>query len=163
MESTNHQDTEYLVRKASNTGYRALSLLTPPLYTAYILARRGRPAFSVNGLLRSTWIAGVGGAIGGASTGYARYAYTGPETVQVKRLQTAYDTNRIRAEDHSTIGGILFSVITPAVLWKRAKLYNLILGGLGVGSAVGTLTHHFRTITGDPPTPVQLPNAPYSS
>ncbi|KAG7092165.1 hypothetical protein E1B28_008534 [Marasmius oreades] len=162
MEST-HQDTEYLVRKTSNAGYRAFSLITPPLYTAYILARRGRGAFSINGVLRSTWIAGVGGAIGGAGIGYARYAYTSPETVRAKRVQTAYDTNRIRAEDHSTIGGILFSVITPAVLWKRAKIYNLILGGLSLGSGVGTLTHYFRAITGDPPPQVQLPDAPYSS
>ncbi|KAK1232498.1 hypothetical protein PQX77_004349 [Marasmius sp. AFHP31] len=157
--TTHHQDAEYLVRKASNAGYRYLSLLAPPLYTAYILVRKGRGAFSVNGLLRSTWIAGVGGAVGGAGVGYVRYASTSQEGVRIKRVQTAYDTNRIRAEDHSTIGGVLFSVITPAILWKRAKVYNLILGGAGLGSGVGVLTHYLRSVTGDPPAKVAIPEA----
>jgi hypothetical protein len=56
-------DTEYLVRKAMNTGYQFASLLTPPVYTALILARRGRSALSVNRLLRATWLGGVGGKI----------------------------------------------------------------------------------------------------
>ncbi|KAL0567577.1 hypothetical protein V5O48_014415 [Marasmius crinis-equi] len=160
---THNHDTEYLVRKASSAGYRYASLLAPPIYAGYILARRGRGAFSVNSLLRSTWIAGVGGAVGGAGVGYARYAYTSGETVRTKRMQVAYDTNRIRVEDHATIGGILLGVITPAVLWKRAKIYNLILGGAGLGNAVGTVTHYFRTMTGDPPPKVQVPEGPYSS
>lgn len=56
-------DNEYLIRKGSNTGYRMLSIITPPAYTAYVLARRGRASFSINGLLRSTWIGGFVGTI----------------------------------------------------------------------------------------------------
>ena len=33
-------------------------------------------------------------------------------------------TASIRADDHSTIGGILFAVITPALFWKRANSIN---------------------------------------
>lgn len=33
-------------------------------------------------------------------------------------------TDSIRADDHSTIGGILFAVITPAIFWKRASKVN---------------------------------------
>jgi hypothetical protein len=57
-------DTEYLVRKAMTTGYQFFSLLTPPAYTAFILARRGRGAFTANRLLRATWL---GGFVGGPS------------------------------------------------------------------------------------------------
>lgn len=157
METTHSADTEYLVRKGSNYGYRISSILSFPAYTAYILARRGRASFSLNGLLQSTWIGGfVGmpsclfhgatelhnqriGAAGGGGIAFARYNFTNPEQVRVKRMETAYDVNpinftrrftnttqtgRIRAEDHATIGGVLFAVLTPAVLWNRARIIN---------------------------------------
>ncbi len=33
-------------------------------------------------------------------------------------------TSSLRADDHSTIGGMLFAVITPALFWKRANSLN---------------------------------------
>ena len=36
----------------------------------------------------------------------------------------ALQTSSIRADDHSTIGGIIFAVITPALFWKRANSIN---------------------------------------
>ncbi|KAJ3857936.1 hypothetical protein EV368DRAFT_77344 [Lentinula lateritia] len=139
---THSADTEYLVRKGSNTGYRILSILTPPAYTVYVLARHGRPSFSLNGLLRSTWIGGIAGAAGGAGIAFARYNYTNAEK-----------TGRIRAEDHATIGGVLLAVLTPAVFWNRARVANLILGGAGIGTGVGMIAHWTRSITGDTPKP----------
>ncbi|KIK63736.1 hypothetical protein GYMLUDRAFT_196572 [Collybiopsis luxurians FD-317 M1] len=152
METTHNADTEYLVRKASNAGYRMLSLLTPPAYMAYVLARRGRGSISINGLLRSTWIGGFAGAVGGGGVAFARYNFTNSEQVRVKRTEVAYDTDRIRAEDHSTIGGVLFAVLTPAAFWNRARIANLVLGGAALGSSVGMITHWTRNATGDPPT-----------
>jgi hypothetical protein len=67
-------DTEYLVRKAMNTGYQFASLMTPPVYTAFILVRRGRSALSINRLLRATWLGGVGGKI--CLVNLSPYAYT---------------------------------------------------------------------------------------
>lgn len=54
-------DVEYMVRRGMTKGYQLFSLLTPPIYTAFILTRRGRTQFSMNRLLRATWL---GGAIG---------------------------------------------------------------------------------------------------
>ena len=54
-------DTEYLVRQAMTTGYQWSSLLVPPIYIAYVLARRGRAALSNNRVLRATWVGGLGG------------------------------------------------------------------------------------------------------
>lgn len=54
-------DTEFLVRRGMTKGYQVLSLLTPPLYTAIALSRYGKAHFSVNRLLRATW---VGGSVG---------------------------------------------------------------------------------------------------
>jgi len=54
-------DVEYLVRRSMTKGYQLFSLLTPPLYTAFVLARRSRSQFSLNRLLRATWVGGFAG------------------------------------------------------------------------------------------------------
>jgi hypothetical protein len=59
--SSHVADTEYLVRQAANTGYQWSSLLLPPAYIAYVTARRGRGALSLNKVLRATWVGGFGG------------------------------------------------------------------------------------------------------
>jgi len=101
-------ETKYLVRKAMKTGYQFASLLTPPVYTALILARRSRGALSINRLLRATWLGGVGGKVrlanpflrlwsskpgglisGGLACGW--YARSNEELVRTRRLQIAYD------------------------------------------------------------------------
>ncbi|KAJ3728851.1 hypothetical protein C8R42DRAFT_655104 [Lentinula raphanica] len=148
---THSADTEYLIRKSSNVGYRIFSILTPPAYAAYVLVRHGRGSFSVNALLRSTWIGGFVGAAGGAGIAFSRYNFTNAEQVRTKRLQVAYDIDRIRAEDHATIGGVLFAVLTPALFWNRARIANLILGGAGIGTGVGMMAHWTRSATGDAP------------
>jgi len=149
-------DTEYLVRQAMTTGYQGSSLLVPLVYIAYVLARRGRAALSINRVLRATWVGGLGGAIVTSGVGYFRYLSSSEESVRTKRLKTAYDTSVLRRNDHSTIGGILGAVLIPAILWKRAGTVNLILGGAGLGSGIGLLTHHGRTITGDSSPQVEI-------
>ncbi|KZT65478.1 hypothetical protein DAEQUDRAFT_801426 [Daedalea quercina L-15889] len=153
-------DVEFLVRRGMTKGYQLMSLLTPPLYATFALSRYGRAQFSVNRLLRATWIGGGAGMAGGGAFEYARTVYSNPEKVRARRIKAVYDTSSIRADDHSTIGGILFAVLTPAVLWKRANTINMVLGGAGIGSAVGLLAHHARTVTGDPAPIVRVPDIP---
>ncbi|KAH9952202.1 hypothetical protein B0H21DRAFT_817917 [Amylocystis lapponica] len=153
-------DIEFLVRRGMTKGYQILSFLTPPIYTTFALTRYGRSHFSINRLLRATWVGGSVGIAGGGAFEYARSVYSNEENVRTRRIRAAYDTASIRQDDHSTIGGVLFAVLTPAVLWKRASPVNLILGGAGIGSAVGFLTHHARTVSGDPPPVVQIPDIP---
>ncbi|KAH6918782.1 hypothetical protein BKA70DRAFT_1416755 [Coprinopsis sp. MPI-PUGE-AT-0042] len=144
-------DVDFLVRKAMNTGYQVFSLITPAAYTAFIIARKGRAAWSLNRTLRATWLGGLGGTAACGGGAYLRYANTSFESTRVSRIESAYDTDRIRREDHSTIGAVILGVLTPALLWKRASTINLILGGAGIGSGVGVVTHYFRRITGDEP------------
>lgn len=54
-------DVEYLVRRSMTKGYQLFSLLTPSIYTAFVLSRRGRSHFTVNRFLRATWIGGAAG------------------------------------------------------------------------------------------------------
>jgi hypothetical protein len=54
-------DIEFFVRRGMTKGYQAMSLVSPPLYTIFILTRRGRGAWHLSRFLRATWI---GGAVG---------------------------------------------------------------------------------------------------
>ncbi|KIP04778.1 hypothetical protein PHLGIDRAFT_180012 [Phlebiopsis gigantea 11061_1 CR5-6] len=150
-------DTEFFVRRGMTKGYELLSLLAPPAYAAFAITRYGRSHVSLNRLLRATWVGGGVGVAGGGAFEYVRSAYSSPDNVRNRRLVVTYDTASIRADDHSTIGGILFAVLTPAVFWKHAGKINLILGGAGVGSAVGFVVHHSRSLFGDPPPSAQIP------
>ncbi|EJF62436.1 hypothetical protein DICSQDRAFT_57746 [Dichomitus squalens LYAD-421 SS1] len=153
-------DIEYFVRRGMTKGYQLMSVVTPIVYTMFATTRYGRAHLNVNRLLRATWMGGSLGIVGGGAFEYARSAYSNPEKVRIRRFRTAYDTASIRADDHSTIGGILFAVITPALFWKRANSINLILGGAGVGSAIGLIAHHARTVTGDPAPTIPVPEVP---
>ncbi|KAF9001948.1 hypothetical protein BDQ17DRAFT_1357779 [Cyathus striatus] len=142
-------DVDYLVRNAMISGYQLFSLLTPPIYLAILYARH--PSFSVNRLLRATWIGGLVGAAGAGSIAYLRHIKSSEDFVRVKRMEAAYNTDRVRRNDHATIGSVLLSVLTPALLWKRASTLNLILGGAGLGSAIGVAAHYARSFSGSPP------------
>jgi len=61
LDDVHAADTNYLVREAMTTGYQFFSLITPPAYVAFLIARRGRAAFSINRLLRATWVGGLSG------------------------------------------------------------------------------------------------------
>jgi len=150
--STAHAvDTEYFVRRGMTKGYEYASLLTPPLYTAFVFARRGRGYITTSRFLRATWVGGGVGIAGGGAFEYVRAAYADDKSLRARRLRTSYNAASIRADDHATIGSVLFAILTPAVFWKRANVIHLILGGAGIGAGVGSLTHWGRTISGDRP------------
>ena len=56
-------DTEHLTRQALFTGYQYFSLITPPIYAALAITRRGRQALSINNVLRATWLGGLTGSV----------------------------------------------------------------------------------------------------
>ncbi|PPQ86864.1 hypothetical protein CVT25_012583 [Psilocybe cyanescens] len=162
MSSAHAADTDYLVRQAMNTGYQWSSLIVPPAYLVYIVARKGRGSLSLDRFLAATWIGGLGGAAAFGGAAYVRNAYSSEQFVRARRIETAYDVDKLRRNDHSTIGGVLAAVITPAILWNRANVVNLILGGAGLGSTAGILTHYGRTMSGDPPAVVEVLPVPTS-
>ncbi|KIY43618.1 hypothetical protein FISHEDRAFT_53358 [Fistulina hepatica ATCC 64428] len=159
---TSHDaDLRYMVRTGMTEGWELFSLLTPTLYAGYILTRFGRPYFFANKFLRATWIGGTIGAGMGGGVTYLRYAHTDDTFLRNRRFQSVYNTARIRAEDHAVIGGLLMSVLTPALFWKRASIVNLVLGGMGLGSGWGLLTHWVRFFSGDPPPHMEAPTFPF--
>ncbi|KAG9318121.1 hypothetical protein JVU11DRAFT_188 [Chiua virens] len=152
-------DVEFLVRRSMTKGYRLFSLLTPPAYTAFVLVRKGRAHFSINRFLRATWIGGAAGCAAGGGFEYVRSANSSEATVRNRHIRSTYNTSSLREDDHSTIGALLFAVLTPAIFWRQA----MVLGGAGIGSSIGVLTHYSRTLTGDPSPPAQVPEIPTPS
>ncbi|KAF8126529.1 hypothetical protein EV363DRAFT_1174107 [Boletus edulis] len=156
-------DVEFLVRRSMTKGYQLFSLLTPPAYVAFLFARKGRAQFSINRFLRATWVGGAIGCAAGGGFEYVRSAYSSEITVRNRHIRGAYNTASLREDDHSTVGALLFAVLTPALFWRRASTINLVLGGAGIGSSIGVLTHYGRTLTGDPSPPVEVPEVTISS
>jgi len=145
--SVTQDDMEYVIRHSMRKGYQAFSLLAPPIYTLTTLVRRGRRGFSINRMLRATWVAGgVGLGLGGGAA-WMRLKDQTPESLHDRRFRLMHNESQIRTDDHSTIGSIIFAVLTPALLWNRASLINLILGGAGIGSGVGVLVHVGRSVS----------------
>ncbi|KAI9568935.1 hypothetical protein HD554DRAFT_631818 [Boletus coccyginus] len=159
VDGSHAADVEFLVRRSMTKGYQLFSLLSPPAYVAFIFARKGRAQFSINRFLRATWVGGAVGCAAGGGFEYVRSANSSEVTVRNRHTRSAYDTASLREDDHSTIGALLLAVLTPALLWRRASTINLVLGGAGIGSSIGVLTHYGRSLTGDPPPPVQVPEA----
>ena len=77
---THAADIEFFVRRGMTKGYQAMSLLTPPLYTVFILTRRGRGAWHLSRFLRASW---VGGAVGMPTS--VRFSCTYPSSVDTSR------------------------------------------------------------------------------
>lgn len=109
-------DTEYLVRRSMTKGYYLFSVLTPPAYTAFVFLRRGRGQFTINRVLRATWLGGAAGTlpvpscrlwatmaasylhahqftglVAGGGFGYVRSVSSTTETLRARRLKAAYD------------------------------------------------------------------------
>ncbi|PAV23529.1 RNA polymerase III subunit RPC82 helix-turn-helix domain-containing [Pyrrhoderma noxium] len=142
-------DREFLVRRSMTIGYQYFSLLMPPLYTFVVLSRRklGAQPWAIGRMLRATWLGGIAGVAQGGSLEYFRTSQQNAETLRIRRINAMYNMSSLRAEDHSTIGALLGSLLIPALFWKRAKLIHLILGGAGIGSGFGLLTHWTRNFT----------------
>ncbi|KAI0256508.1 hypothetical protein BJV78DRAFT_1117246 [Lactifluus subvellereus] len=148
-------DTEYLVRRSMTKGYQLFSIITPPIYAGFGLFRKGRGYLTVNRLLRATWLGGAAGVASGGAFEYVRSSNSSSETLRSRRIRVVYDTASLRADDHATIGALLFAVLTPSIFWKRATAIHSIFGGAGLGTAVGYFTHIARSASGDvPPKPV---------
>ncbi|TRM59379.1 hypothetical protein BD626DRAFT_409117 [Schizophyllum amplum] len=160
IELSSVADIQFLARKGMTTGYEVMSLLTPAAYTAYVLVKRGRSALYVNRILRATWIGGAIGAAGGGALSYARHSSSTVDALQRRRMHVMYDANRLRLEDHAVIGGVLGGVLTTAIFLKRANVVNLILGGGGLGTGLGMLTHYGKYAVGDRPPPILSPSFP---
>ncbi|CAE6424636.1 hypothetical protein ACGC1H_002573 [Rhizoctonia solani] len=145
IEAAHAADSDYILRQYSSRGYQMLSFAAPLAYTGYALAR-GRP-WSIQQTLRATWLGGIGGAVAGAGLGWSWATSNNPERVHKARVKMAYDRSSLRVNDHSTIGALLGAMLTPAILLKRARTLDLLLGGAGIGSSAGVMVHWWRSMT----------------
>jgi hypothetical protein len=109
LEHARIADTQYLVRRSMTKSYQLFSVLTPPIYVGFSIFRKGRGHFTVNRLLRATWLGGAAGmyrrtfqyprhishvrpgiASGGAFE-YVRSANSNTEMLRSRRIRAAID------------------------------------------------------------------------
>lgn len=130
------------------------------------------------------------GVASGGAFEYVRSSNSSSETLRSRRIRAVYDvpmasldtiprfltrhlsllsqTASLRADDHATIGALLFAVLTPSIFWKRAATIHrrsipsnrlsrittsssVIFGGAGLGTAAGYFAHVARSASGDVP------------
>lgn len=94
--SSPEEDTEFLIRHSMLKGYQAFSLLTPPLYTIITLYRRGRQGFTVNRLLRATWMSGGVGTVVGGGIAWGKLRSQTPESLHDRRVRLMYNVRCIQ-------------------------------------------------------------------
>ena len=77
-------------------GYQYFSLLMPALYTATVLSRRRLGAtWSINGLLRATWVGGAFGTVQGGALEYLRTTYESRESMRKRRVKSMYNVSGV--------------------------------------------------------------------
>jgi len=136
-----------ILRASAVQGIQVASFVAPIGYLIYSI-RSPRTLLTASRFLRATWLGGVAGGALGTASGF--YLVTkDPTSLREQRQELIYDIERIRAQDYSTIGSVLSTVLTSAFLWKRARLVHLVLGGAGLGAGAGYGYHLWRlTIEG---------------
>ncbi|KAG8901823.1 hypothetical protein FRB99_005084 [Tulasnella sp. 403] len=98
-------------------------------------------------MLETSWLTGLGGAVGGAGIGYVQYRNVDAAKIAEMRRIAEYDSRQVRLDDYAIIGGVLGALLTPAVLYSRARLVHLILGGATWGVGVGAGTHWYDLLS----------------
>ncbi|KZV94042.1 hypothetical protein EXIGLDRAFT_737493 [Exidia glandulosa HHB12029] len=148
IELTLPRDFDDGVRHAASLGWQIASIAAPPAYIAFVLARRGRSALSLNSVFRASWIGGVAGTGVGALAGYTRLKATDATRIHEQAMLRRYDASKVRRDDFSMVGAALGAVLAPALFWNYARAWNMVLGGAGLGCATGVLVHLGKGTTG---------------
>jgi hypothetical protein len=128
-------DTQYLVRRSMTKGYQLFSILTPPIYIGFSLYRKGRGHFTVNRLLRATWLSGVAGMYH-RTTPYPIYAHvcnsgiaSGGTFEYVRSSNSSLETLRSR-RIHAAIDVAILAPFNPLVTISHFLFYRGLLIGL---------------------------------
>lgn len=96
-----NNDREQVIRHASLKGYQALSLLTPPIYTGFLLWRKGRAGFSIARVLRATWIGSLAGTALGGAAAAGRLRNETVESIHDRRVRLIYNVGFYDVEYNS--------------------------------------------------------------
>lgn len=131
------EDTAYYIGRYTVSGLQYGCLAATPLYLVQTLRGRG---FSLRGLARYNWLAPLTGAGLGSVAGYATASQLDHPSIAARTSGLRLDAARVRQDDLHLIGSVVGALVLPALVLGRVGLVNGLLGGAGLGGAVGLVT-----------------------
>ncbi|KAF7295258.1 hypothetical protein MIND_01064800 [Mycena indigotica] len=142
-------DSNYLTVQSMKTYFALGTVVGLPLYSVYHLRKRNK-SLSIQELLNSSSLAGVGAATAGGLVEFSRNSLSDAATLKKRRLLLSTSVSRRRQDDFATIGAVLGVCVVPAVFWTRASLVYLTTGGLTWGYGSGFMVHHLKRMSNNP-------------
>lgn len=135
-------------------GAQIAAVAATPVYLLQAIRTR---RFTMHGMARYNWVLPILGAGIGAGTGWM-------ESVQISAPLLAYrasavraDSERMRRDDFHLIGSVVGALTLPALFLRRVGLINGLLGGAGLGGAIGVLTFYGKLYSEDKLKDVPIP------
>ncbi|CCV00319.1 unnamed protein product [Malassezia sympodialis ATCC 42132] len=132
-------DQAYLLSHRGLQGVQVAAVAATPLYLLQSI-RKGR--FSMRGLASYNWVVPIlGGAIG-AAAGWGESIQLTTPVLAFRVAGVRASEERMRRDDFHLIGSVVGALTLPALLLRRVGLINGLLGGAGLGGAVGVLSFY---------------------
>ncbi|KAI3623097.1 hypothetical protein CBS14141_003880 [Malassezia furfur] len=131
----NQEDQSYLIAFRSLLGAQVASVAATPTYLVHAL-RKGSSRDS-----HSIAVPLIGAVLGGAG-GWVEGSQLSPAVLARRVSDSRLDVVRARRDDYQLIGSVVGALTLPALFLRRVGLITGMLGGAGLGSAVGVLTFY---------------------
>ncbi|WFD49331.1 hypothetical protein GLX27_004011 [Malassezia furfur] len=135
----NQEDQSYLIAFRSLLGAQVASVAATPTYLVHAL-RKG--SFRLRGLARYNIAVPLIGAVLGGAGGWVEGSQLSPAVLARRVSDSRLDVVRARRDDYQLIGSVVGALTLPALFLRRVGLITGMLGGAGLGSAVGVLTFY---------------------
>ncbi|KAN0062807.1 hypothetical protein ACQY0O_004627 [Thecaphora frezii] len=136
------EDKAYFLARYGVRGLQYGCILATPLYALQSLRRR---QFNLRGLMRYNWVTPLVGASAGSALGYIQSSSLDGSRISAQTQKLRLDANRVRSDDLHLIGSVLGALLLPAIFLRRVGLINGLLGGAGLGGAIGLATHKVQS------------------
>lgn len=96
----------------------------------------------MRGLARYNWVVPILGAGIGAAAGWGESIQLTAPVLAFRVAGVRASEERMRRDDFHLIGSVVGALTLPALFLRRVGLLNGLLGGAGLGGAVGVLTFY---------------------
>jgi hypothetical protein len=122
-------------------GLQMASLAATPIY-ALSAIRKGQ--FSIRQLVRYNWVIPALGAGAGAGSALTVTSRESAAATASRTIDMRMSKKTVRQDDLQLVGSVVGALLVPAIFLRRAGLINGLLGGAGLGSAGGIITHYIQ-------------------
>lgn len=100
-------------------------------------------------MARYNWLVPLLGAGIGAGAGWTESIQISAPLLSYRTTAIRGDNERIRRDDFHLIGSVIGALTLPALFLRHVGLFNGLLGGAGLGGAVGILSYFGKQYSED--------------